>query len=155
MPFNDDDFVSKKKVGVKLTNKVKEDSNPGPSKEDFDKKVDEIHQKSLSYKERAAELALSFKKIMFDKTLSQNKTVFSTDLEKEVLTKMVSLAIEINNDENEQEGMGSLGWITLCLKYLIILKDRVNEMEYKTLQLQKEISILKNANGLDNTKISK
>jgi hypothetical protein len=49
---------------------------------------------------------------------------------------MLQLAIEINTDPNEQEGMGSLTWITLLFKTCLAQRDRLNEMEFTLVTLQ-------------------
>ena len=55
---------------------------------------------------------------------------------------MVQLGIDINNDPNEQEGMGSMTWITLLLKICLSQKDRINQLEYSVSQMEKKISAL-------------
>jgi hypothetical protein len=77
---------------------------------------------------------------MDDKTLAQNKTVFMIDLEREVLSKMVDLAVTINNDELENEGMGSIMWIVTLLKNSFKQRNKINELEYEIFQLKKLIN---------------
>jgi hypothetical protein len=166
MPFDDEEkeeVAQQNKKGLKqvssqksIFEKKKEEQRP--SAENFEKKIEEINKKNNDYKSRAAELALSYKKLILDKTLTQNKTVFSEEIEKETLSKMVSLAVEINNDEDEQEGMGTLGWVTLLLKYFLHHRDRVNNLEYQVLTLQKineelkkDLNKLKNSLQVDST----
>ena len=90
------------------------------------------------YKKRAAELFVQFQKTVSDKTLPQNRNIFNAEAEKEMLQNMLQLAGEINNDPNEQEGMGSLTWITLLLKTCLSQRDRMNELEYTISMLQKK-----------------
>src|ERR1700722_10222955 len=78
--------------------------------EEFQRQVHTQQEKSSSYKVRASKLAIDFGKMMSDKTLSQNKSLFAQEAERETLSNMIQLAVDINNDPNEQEGMGSLGW---------------------------------------------
>ncbi len=142
MPLDsEEEDIPLKKVGLKQISSKKSifdsDASKKNSKENFEQKVDEIHKKSNDYKAKAADLALAYKKLVLDKTLPQNRNVFLEELEKDTLTKMVSLAVEINNDENEQEGMGTMGWVTLLLKYFLFHRDRINTLEYSILQLQK------------------
>ena len=163
MPFDDteeqEEFSSNKKIGLKQVSSQKsifdKEKEIKPSKENFEKKVEEVNKKMNDYK------ALSYKKLILDKTLVQNKNIFSEEIEKETLSKMVNLAIEINNDENEQEGMGTLGWVTLLLKYFLHHRDRLNSLEYQLMTLQKnneelkkEISKLKLSSQVDSSKTS-
>lgn len=146
MPFDEEDDDSlldkSKKIGLKnvSTQKSMFDTMPKkPSQEDFEKKVQAVHQQAAAYKHKAAELAVQFKKMVEDKTLPENRNMFSIEMEREILSKMVQLAIDINNDPNEQEGMGSLSWITLLFKTILAQRDRINHVEYKLFQLEKKL----------------
>lgn len=156
MPFdeeNDDEQVSPK-VGLKKVSSQKsifESMPKKPSQEEFNQKVKQVQEKSSSYKVKAASLASQFNKAMADKTLSENKNLFQAEVEKDLMTQMVQLAIDINNDPNEQEGMGSLGWITLLMKTCFSQRDRINKLEYAVQQLEKRTEITK---PLDNKKTS-
>lgn len=110
-----------------------------PSQQDFQKKVEEVQDRMSGYKKRAAELFVQFNKTILDKTLPQNRNVFNVESEKEMLQNMIQLAIEINNDPNEQEGMGSLTWITCLFKTTLAQRDRINELEYAMNVLQKKL----------------
>jgi hypothetical protein len=143
MPFDeeDDDLppAQSQKVGLKKVSSQKSifDSMPKkPSPEDFERKVNKIQEHSSSYKVRAAKLSSQFSQIMSDKTLKSNKNIFSVELEKEVLTEMIQLAMDINNDTHEQEGMGSLSWITLLIKTCFSQRDRMNQLEYQLSTLE-------------------
>ena len=59
---------------------------------------------------------------------------------------MIKLAVDVNNDPNEQEGMGSLMWIVLLLKTLLMQRDRINQLEYVVSQLEKknDFSLIEN-----------
>lgn len=145
MPFEEEEKepVINKKIGLKQVSSQKSmfDTNKSPTAptpQQFDERVQQVSSKSNDYKIKAGELAVQYKKILADKTLVQNKNVFSEEIEREILTKMVNLAIQINNDEDEQEGMGSLGWITILLKTQFSVRDRLNELEYQLLQLKKQ-----------------
>lgn len=148
MPFDEEDDSlpqQPNRLGLKNVSSQKsifESIPKKPTQEDFDKKVKIAQDKSINYKQKASELAVSFKKTMEDRTLFQNKNVFTNDLERELLSKMIQLAVEINNDPNEQEGMGSLGWITLLFKTALSLRDRNNLLEYKILQLERKLENL-------------
>ncbi len=143
MPFEDDEApIAAINSGLKNVSSKKsifESLPKKPSSEEFEKKVKEMQDRSSGYKKRAAELAVSFKKLLEDKTLAQNKNIFASEFERELLSKMINLAIEINNDPNEQEGMGSLGWITLLFKTVLSQRDRINNLEYTISQLEKKL----------------
>lgn len=147
MPFDeeDDDSLteSNKNARLKKVSSKKSifDGLPKkPSADEFNAKVDRIQERDNSYKSRAATLATKFVNFLADKTLKQNKSIFVKEVEKEVLTDMIALAVEINNDPIEKEGMGSLGWITLLFRISLAQRDRINELEYNLGELNKKFS---------------
>ena len=143
MPFEEKDpkdFAPK--IGVKQVSGTKsmfDKKTKPPTQQEFQQKVQVAEEKKSGYKSRAADLFVQFNKSVLDKTLSQNRNVFSIESEKEMLQNMIQLAIEINNDENEQEGMGSLTWITCLFKTCLAQRDRINEIEYAMNLLQKKL----------------
>lgn len=146
VPFEDDalDDETIKSEALKANPFFKKKGNK-PSASDFEKAADEKNNKVNSYKDRAAELASSFKKILDDKTLLQNKNVFSLDLEKEIISNLAKLAIDMNTDENEIEGIGSVSIITLLLRASIIQRDKINSLEYKASLLENRVKELESA----------
>lgn len=144
MPFDEEDSdqpEQSKKVTLKNVSSQKSifDSMPKkPTPEEFDQKVKRVQERASHYKAKAADLATQFNKAMADKTLPQNKNMFQQELERDLLQQMVQLAIDINNDPNEKEGMGSLSWITLLLKTCFSQRDKINRLEYAVSQLEKK-----------------
>lgn len=135
MPFDEEEDEEEvvAKVGVKLKNSKSMFANKPkkPSKEDFERAASEANNKLNSHNDKAMELSLAFKKILEDKTLSENKNIFATDVEMETLGGLVALGIDMNTDENETEGMGSIGLITLLLRCTLIQRDKINASDFK------------------------
>jgi len=149
MPFDEDDIdqpsTQSQKVGLKNVSSQKSifDSMPKkPSPEEFSQQVKKIQETASHHKAKAADLAFQFNKAMADKTLPQNRNMFQQEMERDLLTQMIQLAIEINNDPNEKEGMGSLSWITLLLKTCLSQRDKINRLEYAVSQIEKKILAL-------------
>lgn len=168
-PFENDEDDNKdpapKKERLKNVSSQKSifDSIPKkPTQQELEQKVQAREEKGTGYKQRASDLALKFRKLTEDKTLPSNRSIFANEMEREVLSEMISLAIEINSDGNELEGMGSLSWITLLFKTSLAQRDRINKLEYAILQMEKNSSptILSDlitkeiAKALDNKKVS-
>lgn len=144
MPYDDDyaPLPTTKKDNLKSVSSQKSifDNIPKkPSKEELDNKVKNIQDRAVDYKSRTADLAIQFKKTMDDKTLPTNKSSYAVDMERELLSNIIILASEINNDENEGEGMGSLSWIAQLFKQCLAQRDRMNKMEYALFVLEKKI----------------
>ena len=107
--------------------------------QEFQQKVQTQQETLTGYNRRAADLFVQFQRALADKTLPQNRNIFNHESEKEMLQNMLQLATEINNDGEEQEGMGSLTWIILLFKTALAQRDRMNEMEYALVSLQKKM----------------
>jgi hypothetical protein len=144
MPFDEDensDALPNNKKGLKKVSTQKsmfEEMPKKPSQEDFEHRVKNIQEKESNYKAKASDLSSKFVKMLSDRTLKQNKNIFSVEMEREVLSQMVNLAIDINSDIHENEGMGSMGWITLLLKICLYQRDRMNQLEYEISVLNKK-----------------
>lgn len=141
MPFDDREQKEiKPKTGLKPIVGQKSmfaDQPKKPTQAEFQQKVQESQERQVGYKKQAAELFIQFNKAMADKTLPQNQNVFFHETEKEMLQKMIQLAMDINSDPNEEEGMGSLTWITLLFKTCLAQRDRINQMDFALTFLQK------------------
>ncbi len=110
-------------------------------KEEFEKKATEVFQ---NHEKRNNELMSSVAKfipILDDKILEENKSPLVKDLEKEVVLNLIKAAKEINNDESEEEGSGSIALINLMLRMFLKQRNKINELSHK-LSLQ-EIEIIK------------
>lgn len=148
MPFDEDEVKPSKqsqKIGIKTVSSQKsvfEGQPKKPSPEEFEQKVQQVHERLSTYKVRASELVLQFNKSMADKTLPQNKNMFQQEVELDLLRNMVKLAQEINNDPSEKEGEGSLSWITILLKTSFNQRDRINKLEYVLTEMQRKLEAL-------------
>jgi hypothetical protein len=132
--------VQSQKIGVKKVSSQKSIFDAMPKKQtpqEFEQKVQKVQEKMSGYKLRTSELAVQFSQAMQDKTLQQNKNMFQQEVELELLRNMVKLAQEINADEQENDGEGSLSWITVLLKTCFNQRDRMNRLEYQLQQVQR------------------
>lgn len=144
MPFDDDEDLEPvtNKSGLKKVSSQKsifENKPKKPTQEEFEARVKKVQERASDYKQKAAEYSTQFKKMMSDKTLQQNRNVFATEMESELLGNMIKLAVDVNGDPNEQEGMGSLIWIILLLKTCLSQRDRINKLEYTVSLLEKKL----------------
>jgi len=141
MPFEDDyEDLNPPKKGVKSQGKSIFDNKPKkPSQEEFLSAATKDNEKLEGYDAIARDLTVQFKKAIEDKTLPQNKNVFAVEVENELITKMINLAIQINQDPNVIEGMGSVGWLAMILKNLLNNRDKINLLEYSNQILEKKI----------------
>lgn len=149
-PFDDDEIDldklstnKNKKPNIGGGQKSMFDQKPKlPSQQEFEQKASEINNKLINYRQMTAEMGLKFKKIVLDKTLPQNKSVLVIDMERELLKDMMKLASQINNDENEKEGEGSLGWIAVLFTTALQYRDRCNVLEYELSNIKAAVNSL-------------
>lgn len=126
------------KKGLKINNQ--QSSVPQPKLNnvaEFNEQAKEVFLQYEDYKKRTWELSTRFKAMIEDRTLSENKGVISKDLEKEVLDKLVALSSEMNADDNQPEGIGSVALSMLMLKMMLLQRDTLNTLAYKLEKLEK------------------
>lgn len=121
--------------------------NLDPSKSRFTRKIrnkEEFEQLAVNANNQlqknvvdAFELGKQFKALLNDKTIVANKNFLHESKEKEIIGKLIQYAIDVNCDQNETEGMGSVALITLLSKCLLTLRDRYNDIEYKYALLER------------------
>jgi hypothetical protein len=107
----------------------------------FEKAAEEAAQRLEGYKKKSWDLGLKFKGIIDSFIIPENKTPLLKDLENETLQELSQLANEINNDEIQQEGMGSVALCQLIMKMMIHQKDQVNILRYRLEELEKKHNI--------------
>jgi hypothetical protein len=149
MPFDEEEVkpsLQSQRIGLKkVTGPSIFDSMPKkPGPEDLKQQVEQFQEKVSSFKVKASKLASDFYKTMGDKTLPQNKNTFQKEIEFELLRDMVKLAQEVNADDKEREGEGSLAWITVLLRTCFGQRDRINLLEYQLSIFEKKLSELDN-----------
>jgi hypothetical protein len=145
LPFQDPkEHVATK--GVKLKNKQSEKEKRTKDKqlreEELQERFERLATKAVDDRQernkRAYDLAKQFMQASRDKTLPLNKGLVAKDVEREMRGNIVQFAVEANNDEMEQyDGMGSVAIMNILLKVVLEQRDRINDLEYKLVQLEK------------------
>lgn len=147
MPFDEEEeqplTPNKGLKSVSNTKSIFENVPKKPTQRQLEQSARNVEQRILSYKERSYEVLNRYSKIISDKTIPENKTIFISKAQEEVLFEMLRLADEMNADPNEPEGRGSLTWISLLLKQSFDVKDRMNQMEYVISKQEEIINTLK------------
>src|SRR5271166_5414704 len=86
------------KVGIKKPSGQKsmfEGKPRPPTPQEHQEKSLQVEERKASYKQRAADLFTQFNKSITDKTLPQNRNILNQDAEREMLQKMMQLAMDI------------------------------------------------------------
>lgn len=133
---------SKLKTKLKITNEKSMFNKPSePDREEFELNAAQVFNKYELRKRKCADLGSKYVSILNDKTLQENKNPISKDLEKEILANLINIGIEINTDESENEGMGSIALITLLLNCILKQRDKINEVSYRLNKLEIEAKV--------------
>lgn len=142
---SDSEEIEPATKNVKLDSKKSRFARQAETKQNFENKVTEVHDKMMGRQQLIFELGKQFLDLLKDKTLAENKGPMQQSLEKEVIGKLTQFAMEVNNDDNEGEGMGSISMIVLLFKSMLIVRDNYNRVEYKIEQLEKQLKSLKSS----------
>lgn len=130
--------------GLKITNEKSSVAPPTESKSAvFEKKATDASERFSEYKKRSSDLGAKFKSIMESSILPENKSSVFKDFESETLSKLIHLANDINVDEAQPEGTGSIALSQLIMKMMILQKDQNNLLKFKIEKLENEIRDLK------------
>lgn len=132
VPFGgeDEDIAPPRKKG-------QQQKNNKPSQDDFSKQVDNKTKAMRANREKLGKLALDFMNMIGDKTLQENKGPLATQVEKEVLSELLQTINDINNDESEEMDYGTLSLMALFMKSFIKQRNRLNELEFKLVNIDK------------------
>lgn len=125
-----DSSKTEKKSGLKIDNSKSMFQPKVDSQKAFDAKVKEVMNDKMDRNKKALELGQKFLSMLHDRTLSSNKSLIQKDLEKQICNDLFFLASAVNNDPTESEGAGSLVLDTLFFKSLLIMRDRLNDLDF-------------------------
>lgn len=135
MPFDDRGPIKKK--GLKVNNEASS-VRPQPNQTAvFEEQARKAFSKYEEYKERTWDLSLKFKGMIEDRIHPDNRSPISKNIEKETLDKLVALASEMNEDDNQPEGIGSTALCMLLMKMLLIQRDTISALAFKIDKLEK------------------
>jgi hypothetical protein len=118
---------------MKLTNERSSIAKKADEQEAFKQRAVALMDNRQDQRERGVALVTQFLTSMKEKVLPKNQGVLAQEL--------VKLVIEINNDDTEpQDGMGSATLFAALLRVVMLQRDRINELEYRLLQVEKNLS---------------
>lgn len=129
--------------GVKLKNKNAEKAEQDRIaklnyKQQFEASADRTIEYQSEKTRKSVEVISKFLNLSQDKTLPRNKGAIAKDVEKEIRQELLNFAIDLNNDEAEENmAYGSIIAINVLLKIILLQRDRLNEIEYELESLKK------------------
>jgi len=108
-------------------------------RQDFRKRAVETHNRLEGHLKDAFELGMEFTNLMADTRVPENIGPYDRSFEKELVRKLISYAITVHADGQEQERMGSVSLITLLLKTTFKMRDKMNQMSYDHHKLERRV----------------
>jgi uncharacterized membrane protein len=148
MPFQYDQPEVVATKGLKIKPKVSEkklaEQNQEQHRQDlrerFEKLADQAEATHIDRRQAAYDIARKFITSIRDRQLTRNKSVLVKDVETEIRRDLVTFATEINNDQNEElDCLGSMAVLNLLIKVAFEQRDRINELEYQLVQMDKKL----------------
>lgn len=143
MPFEDDekDLESLPDPKIKIKGQ-KPVASPLNQAREFQGRAKEAHERSEEFKTQALELSKKFMEMVKDTTLLENKGQIAKNVEGQIISDLAKLGIDMNNDETQDEGMGSIGLVLLLFKTVLYQRNRINSLEYRVQKLEKNSSVV-------------
>jgi hypothetical protein len=129
--------------GVKLKNRSAEKlEQEKKEREEYKARFDDNADKTVKYHQEqsshAVQVIQRYMKMTEDKTLSQNKGSIANDVEREIRQDLIQLALDLNNDEFEEDnGKGSVVVLSALTKVLLQYRDRINQLEFEIQQMKR------------------
>jgi len=142
--FTDDEVIIKNSKGVKLNNDnstVKVNAPPINMRETIARIVDNDEE----LKKWAFTLTSRLLGTIKDKTLDENKDAAIRDKERQVFSEFAEFARVINSDPNKEDCYGTLSYVNALSRCILMQRDRINELEYETVKLQKVVKVLQDS----------
>lgn len=144
VPFQETKETQENVSTIKLDNsKSRFASKSGEKKvsaENLYNNVSEYKENEREIAKIIIELSRTYIGFIKNKTVRENKSPIEDDLEKETVQKLIQISMELNNDDTQPEGIGSLGLINLLFRSVLAQRDIINNLEYKYVQLERQLS---------------
>lgn len=146
LPFESDEEVNeaeapnlKTKLDPKKSRFHRKNIEEKEAVERLEEKVKEHQKEEQELIQEIHTHSSNFMKFIKDKTIKENKSPIEASVEAETVQGLVKLALKLNNDQTQPEGIGSVGVITLLLKAVLAQRDIISSLEFKVSQLEKQI----------------
>lgn len=116
-------------------------------REEYAARFEDNANKTIQYHterdKKVVEIISGYLRMIDDKTLSRNRGSIANDVEREIRERVIQLALDLNNDENEEDnGKGAVVVLIAVTKVLTKYRDRLNDLEFEVQKMGKEISKL-------------
>jgi len=134
--------------GVKIKTKAAAQREQAEKeREDYKNKFEINAEKTVQYhnekSSHAVDIISRYLRMIDDKTLIRNRGSIANDVEREIRQQVIQLALDMNNDENEEDnGKGAVVVLSAVTKVLLMYRDRLNDLEFEVQQLKRDFNKL-------------
>ena len=136
--MTDDEASAQRNSGIKLKpSSTRQEQKQ--VKQSFRTKVMDTNKRLEGHLQDAYELGMEFHSLMSEKRVPENIGPYERSFEQEIIRKLINYSMTVNRDPNEQEGMGSISLITLLLKSMFKLRDKMNQVSYDNHKLERRV----------------
>jgi len=143
---SDKEIVATRGVKIKTKASVQKEQE-AQERDEYKARFDENAENTIKYHDekskKAVDIVSRYLKMIEDKTLNRNRGSIANDVEREIRQHIIQLALDMNNDENEEDnGKGSVVVLSVVTKILLMYRDRLNDLEFEVQQLKRELNKL-------------
>jgi hypothetical protein len=103
--------------------------------------INQVDQELVKKKRKFEQLMMEFDQMLKDKTLAKNKGRSQVNMETGRVEQLLAAAYDLDVSQDAPEG--SYGLIVLALREGLLMRDAINELEWRILQAEKENKTLK------------
>jgi len=131
------------KLSAKKSRFAKKDDEPTPpTQEEFEKEVRQFKARDMDQRNKIAQLSSQYKGILLDRTHEDNKSPIQKELEASIIKELANLGLMLDNDQDQPEGIGSIGLCNLLLQANILQRDTINSLSYDVARLSRVVANL-------------
>lgn len=98
--------------------------------------INQVDQELVQKKRKFETLMMEFDKMLKDKTLAKNKGQSQMVMEADRVQQLLASAYDLDGAQDAPEG--TYGLIVLALREGLLMRDGINELEWRMLQYEKE-----------------
>lgn len=131
------------KLSAKKSRFAKSDEPKPPTEEEFKDEVRKFKKRDNDQRNKVADLANKYKSILVDRTVEDNKSPIQKDLEMSIIKDITQICLQLDNDQDQPEGIGSIGLCNLLLQANILQRDIINKLSYDISRLNRVVEKLK------------
>jgi hypothetical protein len=132
--FGEREFVPNKTVKINNDRSSVKQNNPLP-------KIAEMAQKLVNneneQKQMLTDFTSRFISSLKDKTLDENKSPTEREEEKRLIFELGNLCKIINDEPQYSQDMGTLAYVNMIARLLLVQRDRINELEFELKKVKK------------------